>query len=113
VDAPLVSQVLSNLLENGAKHTPAGTRLCIAAEARQNDVRIVVEDEGPGLPAGDTERLFDKFYRGHDEGNTGGAGLGLAICRAIVRAHGGEITAETRPEGGARFAFTLDIEGPA
>jgi two-component system sensor histidine kinase KdpD len=57
--------------------------------------------------------LFDKFHRGNEEGNTGGAGLGLAICRAIVHAHGGVITAENRPEGGARVAFTLGTEGPA
>ena len=112
VDAPLVTQVLCNLLENGVKHTPPGTSLRVTAEAQPQGVSVIVEDDGPGLPPGDAERLFEKFQRGHDEGNTGGAGLGLAICRAIVRAHGGDITAGNRPEGGARFAFTLDTVGP-
>ena len=64
-------------------------------------------DAGPGLPDGDPERLFAKFQRGREQGNTGGAGLGLAICRAIVIAHGGTIQAGLRPGGGARFRFTL------
>ena len=70
-------------------------------------MRVTVDDNGPGLPPGDPERLFAKFQRGRDESSTGGAGLGLAICRAIVNAHGGRITAAQRPEGGARFEFTL------
>jgi two-component system sensor histidine kinase KdpD len=112
VDAPLITQVLCNLLQNGAKHTPAGTRLRVMAEALPQSVCVSVEDDGPGLPPGDAERLFDKFHRGHDEGNTGGAGLGLAICRAIVRAHGSEIAASNRREGGASFSFTLDTAAP-
>jgi len=113
VDAPLITQVLCNLLENGAKHTPAGTHLTVTAIPVPDGVRVCVDDDGPGLPSLDSARLFDKFQRGQDEGNTGGAGLGLAICRAIVRAHGGDVTAENRSAGGARFAFTLDTTGPA
>ena len=70
-------------------------------------VQVSVEDDGPGLPAGDPARLFDKFQRGSGEGTVVGVGLGLAICQAIVRAHGGEIEAQRREGGGARFAFTL------
>jgi two-component system sensor histidine kinase KdpD len=70
-------------------------------------VRVVVEDDGPGLPAGDPARLFDKFQRGNGEGTVVGVGLGLAICQAIVRAHGGEIEAQRRAGGGARFEVTL------
>ncbi len=70
-------------------------------------VRVRVDDEGPGLPPGDPARLFDKFQRGGDEGTVVGVGLGLAICRAILRAHGGDIEARARPGGGARFEFTL------
>jgi len=66
-----------------------------------------VDDSGPGLPAGDPARLFDKFQRGHGEGSVIGVGLGLAICQAIVRAHGGQIEAQRREGGGARFTFTL------
>jgi two-component system sensor histidine kinase KdpD len=70
-------------------------------------VRVTFDDDGPGLPPRDRSRLFDKFQRGNDEGATIGAGLGLAICRAIVRAHGGDIGTDERPGGGARFVFTL------
>jgi two-component system sensor histidine kinase KdpD len=108
VDGPLVLQVFTNLLENGAKHTPPQTRIIVRASAAETYVRVVVDDTGPGLP-GDPQRLFEKFQRGRDEGNTGGAGLGLAICRAIVNLHGGRIEAARRPGGGARFTFTLPI----
>ncbi len=67
----------------------------------------MVDDDGPGLPPGDPARLFDKFQRGNGEGTIVGVGLGLAICQAIVRAHGGEIEAQRRTGGGARFEFTL------
>jgi two-component system, OmpR family, sensor histidine kinase KdpD len=107
VDAPLITQVFANLLENAARHTPPGTKITIAASLDGDSVRIDVDDTGPGLPAGDPELLFAKFQRGRDEGNTGGAGLGLAICRSIIQAHGGTITATQRPGGGARFEFTL------
>jgi len=113
VDAPLVTQVLVNLLENAGKHTPPGTRISVSAELAGEAVRVVVEDTGPGLPPGDPERLFVKFQRGREESNTGGAGLGLAICRAVVNAHGGRISASQRPRGGARFAFTLPTSEPA
>jgi two-component system, OmpR family, sensor histidine kinase KdpD len=113
VDAPLITQVLTNLLENAAKHTPAGTHVTISAVDDTDSVRVTVDDTGPDLPEGDPERLFAKFQRGRDESNTGGAGLGLAICRAIVNAHGESISAMRRPGGGARFVFTLPTAGPA
>jgi two-component system, OmpR family, sensor histidine kinase KdpD len=113
VDATLITQVFTNLLENAAKHTPAGTRVMLSATPDMDAIRIVVDDTGPSLPEGDPERLFVKFQRGRDESNTGGAGLGLAICRAIVNAHGGTISAMQRPGGGARFVFTLPTAGPA
>ena len=109
VDPVLVSQVLTNLLDNAAKYTPAGTRIRIAAVADAAMVRVVVEDEGPGLPPGDPRLLFEKFQRGRPESAVVGAGLGLAICRAIVSAHGGEITAGPGTRGGARFEFTLPV----
>jgi two-component system sensor histidine kinase KdpD len=112
VDAPLVTQVLVNILENAAKHTPAGTRISISATPGEDVVQVVIDDNGPGLPPGDPERLFAKFQRGREESNTGGAGLGLAICRAIINAHGGRISATQRPDGGARFLFTLPTIAP-
>ena len=113
VDAPLVTRVLVNLLENAVKHTPPGTRITVCAGLEGEMVRVVIDDTGPGLPPGDPEQLFAKFQRGGDAVDAGGAGLGLAICRAIVNAHGGHITAMQRPGGGARFMFTLPTTAPA
>jgi two-component system sensor histidine kinase KdpD len=107
VDATLVVQVLTNLLENAAKYTPAGTEIVVAARDAGDEVHVTVEDNGPGLPGDDPERLFDKFQRGIQEGTIVGVGLGLSICRAIVRAHGGTIAAGPRPGGGARIELTL------
>jgi len=109
VDAALFTQVLVNLLENAAKHTPDGTQIRITAAASDGHVTLAVEDDGPGLPPGDPELLFAKFQRGRSEGDVPGAGLGLAICRAIVRAHGGSISAGNREGGGARFVVTLPV----
>jgi two-component system sensor histidine kinase KdpD len=107
VDGSLIVQVFANLLENVARHTPPGTHISVSARADESVIRVEVDDDGPGFPQGDPERLFAKFHRGRDEGNTGGAGLGLTICRAIVNAHGGSIEAARRAEGGARVSFTL------
>jgi two-component system sensor histidine kinase KdpD len=113
VDAPLITRVLVNLLENAIKHTPPGTRITVSAELEGEAVRVTVDDSGPGLPPGHPERLFAKFQRGREEYNLGGAGLGLAVCRAIVNAHGGQISAMQRPGGGARFTFTLPTAAPS
>jgi two-component system sensor histidine kinase KdpD len=112
VDATLITQVFANLLDNVAKYTPSGTRVSISAVTDGAFVRVTVEDDGPGLPPGEPARLFDKFQRGSSEGTVVGVGLGLAICRAIVRAHGGEIEAHRRTLGGARFEFTLPVTEP-
>jgi two-component system sensor histidine kinase KdpD len=109
VDGSLVLQVFTNLLENVVKHTPAGTRVCVSAAPESAFVRVSIEDTGPGLPPGDLERLFAKFHRGRDESSAGGAGLGLSICRVILTAHGGQIDANQRSGGGARFSFTLPL----
>ena len=116
VDATLIVQVFTNLFDNVSKYTPSGTRITVSAVAEPDRefVRVMVDDEGPGLPGGDPARLFEKFQRGHDEGTVAGVGLGLAICQAIVHAHGGEIEAQRREGGGARFVFTLPTtEGAA
>lgn len=108
-DPVLIERVLVNLLDNAAKYTPRGSQITIRCARSDDTLEVRVEDEGPGLPAGSEERLFDKFERGHAEAAQPGVGLGLAICRAIVHAHGGEIHAENRPGGGARFFFTLPL----
>jgi len=109
VDATLVVKLFANLLDNVVKYTPAGTQVVISAIPDDKVLLVTVDDSGPGLPAGDPARLFEKFQRGSQEGTTVGVGLGLAICRAIVREHGGDITARNRPQGGARFEFTLPL----
>jgi two-component system sensor histidine kinase KdpD len=109
VDEILLEQVFVNLLENAAHHTPAGTPIEVGAEARPGEVIAYVADRGPGLPPGEEEAVFQKFYRGGTAG--GGIGLGLTICRGIVTAHGGRIWAETRPGGGAIFRLSLPVTG--
>ena len=113
VDAKLIVQVFANLFNNIGKYTPAGTHVSVSAAADGKAVRVLVEDNGPGLPPGDPARLFDKFQRGDEEGAIVGVGLGLAICQAIIRAHGGEIAAHRREPSGAQFEFTLPATGPA
>jgi two-component system, OmpR family, sensor histidine kinase KdpD len=108
VDGLLVEQVFMNLLENATKHTPAGQPIDIEARRDGDQVIAEVADRGPGLPKGDEDRIFAKFFGV----GTGGAGLGLTICRAIVEAHGGQIRGENRPGGGAVFRFSLPAGEP-
>jgi two-component system, OmpR family, sensor histidine kinase KdpD len=110
VEATLIVKILSNLLENAAKYTPPGTTITISAAVRAKNITLVVADNGPGLPPGDPERLFDKFQRGRSESNIVGVGLGLAICRAATHLHGGDIHAMDNMGGGARFEITLPAE---
>jgi two-component system sensor histidine kinase KdpD len=110
VDEILLEQVFVNLLENAANHTPPGTPVEIGAEAIPDEVKVWVADRGPGIPAGEEERVFEKFHR-VSEVPGAGVGLGLAICRGIVNAHGGRMWAERRPGGGAVFRFTIPIVG--
>ena len=116
IDAVLIERVLGNLLENAAKYTPAGSAVTIAARVTSPDLLVTVSDDGPGLPAGREEALFEKFTRGERESATPGVGLGLAICRAIVEAHEGRIWVESAgrpaPRRGARFCFTLPLGVP-
>lgn len=108
-DAVLLERVFCNLLENAAKYAPRG-ELLITARVAGEGVEVAVVDAGPGLPPNDEESVFDLFERGRHSG--AGGGLGLAICRAIVEAHGGRIRAERRPEGGTRMVFTLPLGTP-
>jgi two-component system, OmpR family, sensor histidine kinase KdpD len=113
VEATLIVQMISNLLENAAKYTPPGTTITISAAVGEKNISLVVSDDGPGLPPGDPERLFEKFQRGRSESNIVGVGLGLAICRAAARLHGGDIHATNNVGGGARFEITLPVETQA
>jgi two-component system sensor histidine kinase KdpD len=106
VDPVLTEQLLLNLLENAAKHTPPATPIEIRAAPDGEGVAIEVSDRGPGLPPGPPEQVFAKFFRGPDT-RTAGAGLGLAVCRGIAVAHGGRIEALRRDGGGATFRVWL------
>jgi two-component system sensor histidine kinase KdpD len=109
VDAVLLQQVLVNLLDNADKYSPAGLPIELAVEATPLGLSIAVADRGPGIPEDLREKVFDKFFRVHAESAQSGVGLGLAICRAIVEAHGGGIQANPRNGGGAVFQLYLPI----
>jgi two-component system sensor histidine kinase KdpD len=100
-DEVMIEQVLAN------KHAPAGTAVAISAAPLGDWIEVVVRDHGPGFPVGEEERVFAKFHQARPEGAQSGFGLGLAICKAIVEAHGGTIVARNAPGGGAEFRFTL------
>jgi signal transduction histidine kinase len=103
-----VQRVLYNLLSNAVRHTPSDGSVAVRAESETEVVRVVVEDTGDGLTPETARRMFERFWREDGARTSGdGAGLGLAIARGLVEAHGGRIWAETRPEGGTRVSFTL------
>lgn len=105
-----LERVLRNLLDNALAHSPAGTTIALEVAEAGHEVRIAVSDEGPGVPQEDRERIFEPFFRGSHEraAGQGGVGLGLAIVREIVHAHGGTIALAERPDGdGARFEVRL------
>jgi two-component system sensor histidine kinase KdpD len=106
MDFMLMEQVLVNLLDNACSYTPAGTPIEIGAATEEKFLCIRITDHGPGVPPGDLEHIFEKFYRVPGTA-TGGTGLGLSICRGLVEAHGGTLTAENAPAGGARFIIRL------
>jgi len=109
-DEVMIEQVLFNLVENAQKHTPPGTPIRIRARAWPAMIEVTVADAGPGLPPGEEQRVFDKFHRAREEPAQSGFGLGLAICKTIIEAHGGEIGARNLAGGGAEFRFSLPLE---
>jgi signal transduction histidine kinase len=108
-DPDKIERVLMNLLANALRHTPSDGAVAVHVASGAGEVTISVEDTGDGLPAGSGDRVFESFWRADPSRTaaTGGAGLGLAIARGIVEAHGGRIWAEDRSGGGARFVFSL------
>jgi signal transduction histidine kinase len=102
-----VERVLMNLLTNALRHTPSDGAVAVLVEPRPDEVRVAVEDTGGGIDTEARERMFERFWRGDQSRSTRGAGLGLAIARGLVEAHGGRIWAENREGGGARVCFTL------
>jgi two-component system sensor histidine kinase KdpD len=111
MDGLLVEQALVNLLENAAKYSPEGSVIDVTAGLDPGEIVIGVADRGPGVPASEEDRIFEKFYRSEAHERVGGAGLGLTIVRAIAQAHGGRVWVESRPGGGAVFRFALPAGG--
>jgi two-component system sensor histidine kinase KdpD len=115
LDGVLLEQVIFNLLDNAAKYAPGNSEVCVKATSDGALVRVEVTDEGEGIPPGDLERIFDKFYRVHAaDRRRAGTGLGLAICRGFIETMGGTITAGNRTDRpGAIFTVTLPVEANA
>ena len=104
-----MSRVITNLLSNAVKYTPRGGQILITVEDTASETLFKVEDNGPGIPEGELPYIFERLFRADKSRNreTGGAGIGLAIVKSIVSAHGGTVTAENRPGGGCRFTVRL------
>lgn len=111
-DATLIERVFVNVLENAAKYTPPGSPIDISASLHESFLRVSIADRGTGFPAGQEEKIFEKFTRLTQESSTSGVGLGLAICRAIIEAHQGQLWANNRPQGGAILTFQLPARTP-
>jgi two-component system sensor histidine kinase KdpD len=108
IDFVLMEQVLVNLLLNASLHTPPGTRVQISAQVEAKEIALIVADTGPGVPAEALPHLFDKFYRAPGAA-AGGSGLGLSIVKGFMDAHGGRVSAQNRPGGGAEFTLRLPL----
>jgi two-component system OmpR family sensor kinase len=108
VDPDRVRELVTNLLTNALRHSPAGAAVEVAVERRRGGARISVRDHGPGVDAADAERIFRRFGRGGRSAG-GGTGLGLFIVQTVVEAHGGTVTVGAAEGGGARFVVTLPV----
>jgi len=111
MDDVLMEQVFINLFDNALKYAPEISPVEVSARRRNSVVEVEVLDRGPGFAEGQENRVFDKFFRGRSN-EVRGAGLGLAICRAIIEAHGGSIRAENRKDGGAIIRFQIPLGDP-
>jgi signal transduction histidine kinase len=114
VDSQRIGQVLSNLVDNALRHSPEGSTITVRARETADEVQVDVVDQGPGLSPEELALVFERFYRGDRARSraTGGAGLGLAIVRQLVEAHGGRVWVESIEGQGATFSFTIPLQGP-
>jgi len=109
-DARLLGRVFRHLIENAARYSPPDGRIVLRTRRRDGRLEFEVEDSGPGIDKIDLPHIFEKFYRGKKSGTRGkGTGMGLAIARAIVRAHGGDLNVESSPEHGSTFRFWVPL----
>jgi len=108
-DAVLIAQVITNILDNACKYSPAGTPITLGVVSRSESIEVFICDAGEGLAEEELEKVFAKFYRGVHHKNTTGTGLGLSICKGIVEAHGGWIKASSNPDKGVTFRFSLPL----
>lgn len=112
LDPERISQALANLLDNAVKFTPPGGRIDLSLSSDSDRLHICVEDSGIGIDTADLERIWERLYRGGQQGSGRGMGLGLSLVRAVIKAHGGEVSAQNRPEGGAVFKISLPTADP-
>jgi two-component system sensor histidine kinase KdpD len=112
IDAVLIEQVLVNLIENAVKYSTPGSPIDICGHTQEGWCRLTVADYGPGIAKGQETKIFDKFYRGVCESDQSGVGLGLALCKAVIEAHGGIIQVSNRAGKGAEFVMTLPLHEP-
>lgn len=113
MDMRRIEEVLAQLIDNARKYSPAGTAITITAEMQEGKLAISVADQGPGIDGADQGMIFDKFYRGHGQRySVQGTGMGLAIAKAIIEAHGGSITVTSQLGHGSVFSFTLPLQQP-
>jgi signal transduction histidine kinase len=114
IDARRINQVINNLMQNALQHTPEGGNIYLTLNCQETNVEISLRDTGPGIPQDELPHIFNRFYRGKQSRthNQGGSGIGLTIARRLVEAHGGTLTAENHPEGGAIFRIILPSTNP-
>ena len=110
VDGEMIRRAISNLLENATKYSPSGSTIEVGAQALEDTVQVWVKDNGPGIPASEQTRVFNKFTRLGTKEKAKGLGLGLAYCKLAIEAHGGRIWIESEPGQGSNFIFSLPIE---
>lgn len=111
IDVERMVQVLGNLVSNALRHTPPGGQVTLSAQKQGNAVFLAVTDNGEGIPAEALPHIFDRFYRGDEARQSDESGLGLAIAKSIVVAHGGELRADSQPGEGARFTIAIPVDG--
>jgi signal transduction histidine kinase len=112
LDPQRIEQILSNLISNALRYTPAGGQIEVAISSPPGQVSLLIHDSGPGIPEDSLSMVFERFYRADKSRSRseGGSGLGLAIARQLAEAHGGTLSAANHPQGGAVFTLTLPLQ---